>query len=137
MSSHTRKEDLLKSIKNGSRFEKGKNFNMDYAKKRKTNFISELNAFLYVHADTKEKYKTISNFIEICENTNEELYLLKVFSEPDDYNDELHEFDFILLFKKIHSIILNSSKLTKHQLLVCSNIQRYVMWLYSEKLAHY
>ncbi|MHA1256118.1 MAG: hypothetical protein ACTSPS_11025 [Promethearchaeota archaeon] len=136
MSSHTRKEDLLKSIKNGSRFEK-KSFNMDYTKKRKSNFISELNAFLYVHADTKEKYKTISDFIEICETTNEELYLLKVFSEPEDYDDELHEFDFILLFKKIHSIILNSSKLTKRQLLVCSNIQRYVMWLYSEKLAHY
>ncbi|MHA1526198.1 MAG: hypothetical protein ACTSQD_04140 [Promethearchaeota archaeon] len=137
MSSHTRKEDLLKSIKNGSRFEKVKSFNMDYAKKRKSNFISELNAFLYIHADTNEKYKTISDFIEICETTNEELYLLKVFSEPEDYDDELHEFDFILLFKKIHSIILNSSKLTKHQMLVCSNIQRYVMWLYSEKLAHY
>jgi len=82
-------------------------------------------------------FKTISDFIEICETTNEELYLLKVFSEPEDYDDELHEFDFILLFKKIHSIILNSSKLTKRQLLVCSNIQRYVMWLYSEKLAHY
>jgi hypothetical protein len=137
MSSHTRKEDLLKSIKNGSRFEKVKSFNMDYAKKRKSNFISELNAFLYIHADTNDKYKTISDFIEICETTNEELYLLKVFSEPEDYDDELHEFDFILLFKKIHSIILNSSKLTKHQMLVCSNIQRYVMWLYSEKLAHY
>jgi len=110
---------------------------MDYTKKRKSNFISELNAFLYIHADTNEKYKTISDFIEICETTNEELYLLKVFSEPEDYDDELHEFDFILLFKKIHSIILNSSKLTKHQLLVCYNIQRYVMWLYSEKLAHY
>ncbi len=136
MSSHTRKEDLLKSIKNGSKLET-KDFNMDYAKKRKSNFISELNAFLYIHADTNEKYKTISDFIEICETTNEELYLLKVFSEPEDYDDELHEFDFILLFKKIHSIILNSSKLTKHQMLVCSNIQRYVMWLYSEKLAHY
>ena len=137
MSSHTRKEDLLKSIKNGSRFEKVKSFNMDYVKKRKSNFISELNAFLYVHADTKKKYKTISDFIEICETTNEELFLLKMFSEPDDYNDDLHEFDFILLFKKIHSIILNSSKLTQHQLLVCSNIQRYVMWLYSEKLARF
>ena len=138
MSSHTRKEDLLKSIKNGSRFEKVlKGFNMDYAKKRKANFISELNAFLNAHADSKKKYKTISDFIEICENTNEELYLLKVFSEPDDYNDELHEFDFIVLFKKIHSIILNSSQLTQQQLLVCSNIQRYVMWLYSEKLAQY
>ncbi len=121
MSSHIRKEDLFKSL----------------SKRRKSKFIYELNAFLRAHADTNEKYNTISNFIEICENTNEELYLLKVFSEPDDYNDELHEFDFVLLFKKIHSVILNSSKLTKHQLLVCSNIQRYVMWLYSEKLAHY
>lgn len=125
MNSHIRKEDLFKSI------------NL-LSKRRKSNFISELNAFLHTHANTKEKYKTISDFIEICENTNEELYLLKVFStEPDDYNNELHEFDFILLFKKIHSIILNSSKLTQHQLLVCSNIQRYVMWLYSEKLARF
>lgn len=137
MSSHIRKEDLFKSIKKGSRFEKVNGFHMDYAKRRKSNFISELNAFLRTHANTTEKYKTISDFIEICENTNEELYLLKIFSEPDDYNDELHEFDFILLFKKIHSIILNSSKLTQHQLLVCSNIQRYVMWLYSEKLARF
>lgn len=137
MSSHTRKEDLLKSIKNGARFEKVKGFNMDYAKRRKSNFISELNAFLCAHTDTKDKHITISRFIEICENTPEELYLLKVFSEPDDYNNELHEFDFILLFKKIHSIILNSSHLTQQQLLVCSNIQRYVMWLYSEKLAQY
>jgi len=139
MSSHIRKEDLFKSIKNNSRFEKVKSFNMDYAKRRKANFISELNAFLRAHADTKEKQaRTISRFIEICENTPEELYLLKIFSEPDDYNDnELHEFDFILLFKKIHSIILNSSHLTQQQLLVCSNIQRYVMWLYSEKLAQY
>ena len=135
MSSHTRKEDLFKSIKNGSRFEKVKNFNMDYAKRRKSNFISELNAFLRAYADTKEKYKTISDFIEICEKTPVELYLLKIFSERNE--SEFYDFDFILLFKKIHSIILNSSNLTQKQLLVCSNIQRYVMWLYSEKLAQY
>ena len=138
MSTRIRKEDLLKSIKNGSKFEKVKAFNMDYAKKRKSNFISELNTFLYTYADTNQKYTTISQFIEICENTPEELYLMKIFSDLDDYNDdEPLEFNFILLFKKIHSIILNSSNLTKQELLVCSNIQRYVMWLYSEKLARY
>jgi len=137
MSSHTRKEDLLKSIKNGSKFEKVKSsFNMDYAKRRKSNFISELNAFLRAYANTKEKYKTISKFIEICEKTPEELYLLKIFS--NEHNKlEFSDFNFIFLFKKIHSIILNSSHLTQQQLLVCSNIQRYVMWLYSEKLAQY
>ena len=139
MSSHIRKEDLFESIKKNSRFEKVESFNMDYAKRRKSNFISELNAFLRAHADTKEKYNTISNFIEICEKkTPEELYLLKIFSEPNERNEpEFCDFDFILLFKKIHSIILNSSHLTQQQLLVCSNIQRYVMWLYSEKLAQY
>lgn len=136
MSSHTRKEDLLKSIKNGSRFEKVKGFNMDYAKRRKSNFISELNAFLRAYANTKEKYKTISKFIEICEKTPEELYLLKIFSNEHSVL-EFSDFNFVLLFKKIHSIILNSSHLTQQQLLVCSNIQRYVMWLYSEKLAQY
>jgi len=123
MSSHIRKEDLFKTIKNNS-------------KRRKSNFISELNAFLRAYANTKEKYKTISKFIEICEKTPEELYLLKIFS--NERNElEFSDFNFILLFKKIHSIILNSSHLTHQQLLVCSNIQRYVMWLYSEKLAQY
>ena len=85
MSSHIRKEDLFKNIKKGSRFEKVN----DFLLRRKSNFISELNAFLRTYANTEEKYKTISDFIEICENTNEEIYLLKIFStEPDDYSDD-------------------------------------------------
>ncbi len=106
---------------------------------RKAQFISELELLLSVREKNNDKNKLIVNFIGICKVAPDEIFLLKIYSELLDDNNENNysEFskdDYVLLFKKVHSFILSHPNLNNEELVVCTNIERYLLMLYSEKL---
>ncbi len=120
MSSRISKEDLCEMLS---------------SERRKAQFISELELLLSVHKKYNDKYDLVFNFIDICKNAPEEIFLLKIYSDlKDNINKEFSKRDYTLLFKKIHSFILNHPELTNKELVICTNIERHLMKLYSEKL---
>ena len=109
------------------------------SERRKAQFISELELLLSVREINNDKNKLIENFIGICKNAPDEIFLLKIYSELLDNNNinSYNKFgggDYVLLFKKVHSFILSHPNLKNEELVVCTNIERYLLMLYSEKL---
>ena len=127
------REKLCEKIK--SQFKESAIISTNVIKKRKAYFISELKTFCSIYADTEKKSALISDIIEICKTMPKEIFLLKIFSDINyaGYND-FKKCDYIVLFNKIYSILLNSSGLTTQEKLVCINFQRYLMRLYSKTL---
>ena len=124
MSSRISKEDLCEMLS---------------SERRKVQFISELELFLSVQKRNNDKNKLIVDFIEICKNAPDETFLLKIYSELLDanYRNNYSEFskdNYVMLFKKVHSFILSHPNLNNEELVVCTNIERYLLMLYSKKL---
>ncbi len=75
MSSRISKEDLCEMLSSES---------------RKAQFTSELELLLSVHKRNNDKNKLIINFIGICKNAPDEIFLLKIYSELLDDNNQNH-----------------------------------------------
>ncbi len=130
------KQELDEKIKKISQTSKSELFSNDAIKKRKARFIVELQHFKPFFATTEEILKISTRIITICKETPKEIFLLKLFSENYYTKRELQNNGtfIVILFNKIHSILLHSSHLNAEQKLDCVNFQRILMKLYSKTL---
>ncbi len=130
------KKELDKKIRSIAQKTNPPSFRLDGIENRKQTFLSELRTFRKLYTNSEYHAQIVSNIITLCKSIPLQIFLLKIFSENYYNKLELQNKStfIVILFNKIHSILLNSSYLSTEQRLDCVNFQRVLMILYSKTL---